>query len=378
MIEPHDYGLSTEETLARVGDPTRAREHKIFWAQWWDAVTAARPTLSTRRELDPSDPTATHEFESLRHVRIGCRLHRPDQPLRAMVVVTHGYQNVPPLDEQAQQLADFATDGLGVLLVRVRGFAGSRLDTPQLPPAGQTDSQWVIQGLSAPGEGPNAIEPWVVPQAVADVVNACRAARNLLIDESGANANVFLMGESLGATLAVVATALLHGKLPHDPVVKRLVFGLPTLCDWPWRQTQPPPTTGTGAQVQRVLANAPQHERTVILNRLRVMDPVVHAPQIRCPVLCKLAERDDVAPAPAAAAVYNALGCDPGRKWRFLVPFGHFDAGIANARRHALFQKCARDFLTPTSQPRNSMARWTALLSSGQHGPEDTTHTEGP
>lgn len=53
MIEPSDYGLSAAEALARVGDPTRARDHKVFWTQWWQAVTSARPILVERREHDP-------------------------------------------------------------------------------------------------------------------------------------------------------------------------------------------------------------------------------------------------------------------------------------------------------------------------------------
>lgn len=366
MIEPFDYGLSTEETLARVGDPTRARDHKVFWTQWWQAVTAARPALIERREHDPSDPTATHEFESTRHVRIGCRLLRPEGPLRAIVVLTHGYDTTPSLEEQVRSTQDLASAGLGVLAIRVRGYPGSRLDTPQLPVGGQAGSGWITCGLDASGEGPGAIEPWVVPHAVADVVNACRAARNLLIEEVGPEAHVALRGESLGATLSVVASAQLNGRLPHDPVVERLVFGLPTLSDWPWRQTQPSPTVGTGAEIDRLLRGASENDRQMMLDRLRVLDPVVHAAHVRCPVLCKLAMRDEVAPAPAAAAVFNALGSDTGRKWRFLVPYGHFDGGIANARRHALFDRCAADFLSLASRPVETMARWERVLTGDE------------
>lgn len=372
MIEPFDYGLSIEETLARVGDPTRARDHKIFWIRWWDAVTSGRPHLIERRQVDPSDPTATLEFESTRHVRIGCRLLLPDDPIQAIVVVVHGYEAVPPLAECVESLRPLARNGLGVLAVRVRGYPGSRTDTPQLPVGGRADSGWITCGLDAPGEGPEAIDPWVLPQAVADVVNACRAARNLLIDRAGPHAHVWLMGESLGATLSVIATSQLNGRLAHDPVVERLVFGLPTLSDWPWRLTQPPPTIGTGAEIHRLLSSVKEPQRTTIIERLRVADPVVHAPHVTCPALCKLAERDDVAPAPAAAAVFNALGSDTGRKWRFLVPYGHFDGGIANARRHALFQRCAADFLTPGVLPREIMQRWAGLLAAGERPPDDT------
>lgn len=370
MIEPSDYGLSVEETLARVGDPTRARDHKVFWTQWWQAITSARPLLTERREPDPTDPTASHEFASLRHVRIGCRLLRPEGALEAIVVVAHGYEDVPTLADHVESLRFLATNGLGVLAVRVRGYPGSRLDTPQLPVGGRSGSEWITNGLDASGEGPAAIESWVVPQAVGDLVNACRAARNLLIEEVGPEAHVALMGESLGATLSVIAAAQLNGRLPHDPVVERLVFGLPTLSDWAWRLTQQAPSTGTGAEIHRLLTGTTEADRQIMVEHLRVADPVLHAPHVRCPVLCKLAERDDVAPAPAAAAVFNALGSDTGRKWRFLVPYGHFDGGIANARRHALFQRCAADFLTPGARPRESMARWSGLLTAGERLPD--------
>lgn len=366
MIEPSDYGLSAQEALARVGDPTRARAHKVFWTQWWQAVTSGRPVLVERHEHDRSDPSATHEFESVRHVRIGCRFVRPEGALRAIVVIMHGYDGVPSLEEQARQHGALAADGLGLLLVRVRGYPGSRLDTPQLPEGGKSGTGWITCGLDVPGEGPSAINPWVVPQAVADVVNACRAARNLLIDEVGTEAHVALMGESLGATLSVVSASLLNGRLPHDPVVERLVFGLPTMSDWPWRQTQPAPATGTGAEIQQMLDRAGEPDRQMMLERLRVMDPVVHAAQVRCPALCKLALRDDTAPAPAAAAVFNALGSDTGRKWRFIVPYGHFDGGLANARRHALFDRCAADFLHPGVHPRDSMQRWDGTFMAGE------------
>jgi hypothetical protein len=61
--------------------------------------------------------------------------------------------------------------------------------------------------------------------------------------------------------------------------------------------------------------------------------------------------RDDVVPAPAAAAVFNALGSDPGCKWRFVVKRGHADGGIADARRHALFDRLVREFLGPDEDP---------------------------
>lgn len=363
MNLPDDYGLGPEETLARVGDPTRAREHKAFWNRHWNAVIASeRPILTPRADTDPSDPSATHEFPSLRHVHIGCRLVEPAGEPRGIVVLLHGYDTVPPLDEQAASEQSLVDEGLAILAVRVRGFAGSRRDCPELPLAGAPGSGWITHGLDAPEEGLAGIEPWIAPLAVADAIDACRAARNWLIDRNLPDAMIALKGPSLGATFAINAIAALNGKLPHELIVDRLVISLPTLADWPWRVEHPAPTTGTGAEIHSLLQRSSEPMRLRILERLRLIDPVVHAPQVRIPVLCKLAERDDVAPAPAAAAAFNALGSDPGTRWRFVVPCGHCDAGLANARRHALFERCAADFLDPARSTRVSMLDWLDQL----------------
>ncbi|MBX3322168.1 MAG: acetylxylan esterase [Phycisphaeraceae bacterium] len=375
MIEPDDYGMGAEEALARVGDPTRAMLHKPFWNQWWKAVIASRPVLRERATPDPSDPGATHEFESYHHVRIGCRLVLPQQPPRGGVVILHGYEDVPTLAEQAREEMDLVTEGLAVLLVRVRGFAGSRLDTPGIPPGGGGGaSGWITCGLDDPADGLSGAASWVLPHAAADVVDACRALRNYLIEHATPDAELFLKGHCLGATLAIIATAKLMGQLPHESIVERLVVALPTLADWSWRQLHRAPSRGTGAEIEALL-RAHASRRDLLLDRLRLADPVIHAQNVRCRVLCMLAERDDVAPAPAAAAVYNALGSDIGRKWRFVVPFGHCDGGIINARRHALFERCTRDFLNPARKPRQSMLAWEPLLRRGQRPPTNREET---
>ncbi|HRJ50853.1 MAG TPA: hypothetical protein PKU91_09975, partial [Phycisphaerales bacterium] len=96
-----------------------------------------------------------------------------------------------------------------------------------------------------------------------------------------------------------------------------------------------------------------------------IADAVVHAAEVRAPTLCKLAERDDVVPAPSAAAVYNAIGTDPVAKWRFVTPYGHFDGGIRNARRHAIFDKVVELFLDPSRSVAESAAAFEGVLESG-------------
>ena len=51
--------------------------------------------------------------------------------------------------------------------------------------------------------------------------------------------------------------------------------------------------------------------------------------------------------APTQAAVFNALATPTGLRHRFPVRFGHYDGGLANARRHAQFEAAAEAFLDP-------------------------------
>ena len=146
----------------------------------------------------------------------------------------------------------------------------------------------------------------------------------------------------------------------------RLVIGLPTMGDWPWRLALPENAAeaGAGGRIRRFLLDHP-NLRADAMTTLRVFDAAVHARRITCPVLCKLAARDDVVPAPAAAAVFNALGSDPGLKWRFVTHYGHFDGGLADLRRHAMFEKVAADFLDPAKKPDDAMAPWESAMSKG-------------
>jgi cephalosporin-C deacetylase-like acetyl esterase len=96
--------------------------------------------------------------------------------------------------------------------------------------------------------------------------------------------------------------------------------------------------------------------RAGVYELLRLHDAAIHARRVRCPALCKLALRDEVVPAPAAASVFNALGTDPGRKWRHVTRYGHFDGGIADGRRHAAFERLVVEFLDPGREPDETMA----------------------
>jgi cephalosporin-C deacetylase-like acetyl esterase len=170
------------------------------------------------------------------------------------------------------------------------------------------------------------------------VVNAVRAARVMF-----PGLPVGLHGESFGGGLAVIGAAMLE---PHDPVW-RLSAALPSLGAWRWRVKQ---KNAGGAGIQREALDylrAHAAREAEVRERLCVCDAAIHARRVRCPSLFKLATRDDIVPAPSAAAVFNALGVDAGLKWRFVVRYGHFDGGLADLRRHAAFERLLARWFDP-------------------------------
>lgn len=371
---PDDFGLGPIETLSRVADPSPAPEHSVFWSQWKASVTAARPVLTERKpggtgveSVDPSDPSCTHAFESL-GVRIGCRLILPpdEVPIRAGLVSTHGYAASGPVADRDPLFAGLAARGVAVLNIRVRGFAGSRLDTGDLTEPSGAGLGWICRGLdhgveSADAPIPGDIQHWVYPQAIADLVNGVRALRWHLQDASGQQPPLLVHGESFGGGLAVGAASRLVGRGPGLTRVARLILALPTMGDWRWRHAHAGRVGGSGGEIERLIAIADERRPgfgDVVRGRLRVCDSVVLASRVRCPALCKLAERDQVVPAPTAAAVFNALGVDPGRKWRFVVPHGHAETGLSNARKHAEFQRAAEWFCDPGRAPAEAIAAY--------------------
>ncbi len=372
MIEPSDFGLPGVRTFAHVGDPTPAPDHSVFWNHWYAAVTAEHPALRRRTTPDPSDPTATHEFDSAGGVRIGARVVLPPggAKVRAGLVVVHG-TGPRECGVEDQRWAATAARGVMVLAVRLRGFPGSQLETGDLRTPDRAGAGWIGRGLDAA-----AHDDWVVPHAVADVFQACRAVRNWLLGRRGDGVDaepeptddpvVFLYGESLGGGLAVIAASQLAGRLPRAHFIDRLALGLPSLGDWPWRLAHP--SQGAGADVARVLDHHADR-RDTLLQRVRLCDAVVHAARVRRPTLAKLAARDEIVPAPTAAAVFNAIDADPARKWRFLVPYGHIDGGITNARRHALFERCLADYFDPARRPIDLMEGWEPALHAGDDAP---------
>lgn len=368
MHEPSDYGMSPARTLAHLGPFARSAQHGGFWKAWSRMVFETDAVIEPRRasEMSPRDPSATHRFESTRHVPIGCVLIEPATPARAGLVVVHGTMPQGILAADAERWRDAAESGLAILLIRVRGFPGS--DVHELRPATRGEpvspvqdggAAWIATGFepAPPTEHAERFD-WVYAHACADVAVACRALRRRLRD----GAPVYLYGESLGGGLAVLAASMLAATEP----VERLVLAQPSGGDWHWRLEHAP--GGLAAGLAAVLARAGPL-RDALLDTLQLFDAAIHARRVRGDVLCRLALRDDVVPAPCAAAVFNALDSPVGRRWRFITPYGHFDGGLANARRHALFERAARDFLDPRRQPAEAMARWEPLLTGGEREP---------
>lgn len=384
MIEPDDFGLSDVRTFAHIGDPAPGPEHSVFWKRWFSRLAEHTPVLTARKAPDASDPSATHELVSHGGVRIGCSLLLPDRgrPVGASLVVVHGYTVNESLEDSAARWRAVADNGVAVLVIRLRGYRGSRIGIgDQTRPDGH-GCGWIGRGLLSDDAG-----DWIVPHAVADVCNACRVMRNALrdpdtsagsgvrlrVDDSIEQPGVFLHGVSLGGGLAAIAAAQLIGKISGDPIVDRLGLAVPSLGDWRWRLDHA--HGGITAEVVRLLDHAGPDHRAGLVDRLRLCDAVVHGRRVRIPTLGMLARRDDVVPAPSAAAVFNSIDADPGRKWRFVVPYGHWEGGIANARRHALFGRAAADFFDPARTPIEAMIPWELTLHDGVLAPDGQTAT---
>lgn len=375
MIEPDDFGLSPLATLAHVAAYTPPPMFAAFWTHWQQRALAIAPRLTEfrTRNPDPSDSSATHWVESIGHVRIGCRLVEPPRgtPTRGGLITLHAYHSPIPLSGEDEEWEPLARRGVLVVAMRVRGYPGSQLDCSDFT---QEPGGWVSRGLARPVAKPQDAMDWSLPQGAADVFSVARALRHELDRRTPADAAaplpLMMNGGAFGASLAVLAAAQLAGTAAGVHRVSRLALAMPSLGDWSWRLTMPErgARAGVDADVRATLA---AHAARVaeITATLALTDATFHARHVHAESLCLLACRDDTAPAPCAAAVYNSLASDPGSRWRFLAPYGHFDGGIRNARRHALFPACREEFLDPGSPPEHAMSRWAPILERGERRP---------
>jgi len=320
---PEDYGLSEAETLSHTVSGKPPRGFDAYWHETREAIESM--PVSFRGTID--GPINEVVFESWRAVRIVGRLMLPEHhatgSLRGAVITTHGYEADDGFPDEQEPWTD---SGLATLRLRIRGYPPSTLDVPDLR------DDWILHGIESP-------ETWIVRGAVVDLMQAYRCLRRRV----GPACPISLHGESFGGGLAVIAAAQLAAM--GDPPA-RLAIALPSFGDWRWRRERY--CNGAGGQINAML-KAMRADADRIMQTLLYGDACFHARKITIPTLCKLALRDDVVPAPAAAAVFNALQSPV--KARLVTPFGHFDGGLANARQHLAFERAHPLFLDPDRPP---------------------------
>lgn len=362
-------------TFAHIGDPVPASDHAPFWKHWFAGLIEQSPVLTRRIDEDRSDPSATHEFESVDGTMIGARLVLPRDGtgVKASLVTVHGDMPPDPLEVNAQRWQRVADRGVAVLLIRLRGYPGSQTTCGDLVSIGEHGNAWITRGFDSEKH-----EDWILPKAVADVCNACRVMRNALlhrdtdleipVDAEIEHPGVYLHGSSLGGGLAVISAAQLIGRLRGESIVDRLAIAMPSLGDWARRFEHP---TGTAAALKRVVDANPDRQEE-LMARLKLCDAVVHGRKVRVPTFGMLARRDAVVAPECAAAVFNAIDADPGRKWRFLIEHGHFDGDVGTNRRIALYRRALCDFFDPDAAPIRSLDRWESVMHEGTRTPDGT------
>lgn len=333
LSTPDDYDMTAAATLAHTTTATEPEGFAVFWEEFREEVAALPCTWMGT--LD--DVSVEMVVPSVREVRVWTQVTMPAQPPRGIVVALHGYADDVGLEEQPPPEA-WTEQDLATVQLRVRGYPPSVMDIDDLRRG------WILQGIESPAA-------WILRGAVADVIQACRCARKAI----GPELPVMLHGESFGGGLAVIAAAQMDAlQCP----LQRLVISLPTFGDWPWRFNRY--CNGAGGEVVRWIDAHRDLDRERFINGLLLFDASLHASAVRCPTLCKLAHLDDTVPAPAAAAIVNALGAS--ETWTFETRYGHYDGGLADARRHALFERLHPDFFDPRRAPAELMSEWANRL----------------
>ncbi len=320
---PEDYGLTAEETLAHTLSGPPPADFDAFWSEFREEVASLPRTW--RNAVDPDEPTEVI-ISSVRSVRIVARVSCPPGPLAAFrggVITSHGSGAEASFPQTPEPWCDH---GMVTVRLRVRGYPPSTWDLPDCR------WDWILRGIESP-------ETWILRGAVADVIQAFRGLRGWLGDDRP----IGIHGESLGGGLAVMAAAQLTamGDPPH-----RLAIGLPSFGDWAWRAGRY--CNGTGGLVNEFLTTMRQ-DADRLVERMGLLDAAHHAPRVPAPTLVKLAELDDVVPAPSAASIANAL--PPDQLWRWITRYGHFEGGLADLRRHAVFERMHPAFLDPAQEP---------------------------
>ena len=98
-----------------------------------------------------------------------------------------------------------------------------------------------------------------------------------------------------------------------------------------------------------------------------------------CPILGASRRGTALACGPSAAAIINAISA--AQKWRFVTRFGHFEGGLADARRHAIFERIHPAFANPDRAPEEVLlphAKELDLAESPDISGQSTTIRRSP
>lgn len=332
ISEPENYGLSPEQTLAHTSTAEMPEGFDTFWQGFREEVGS----ISPRWQGSLTESVSEVVIPSTRTVRVVARVSIPDGEISGIIITSHGYSAEGPFSDEPEPWTEF---GLATVRLRVRGYPPSTLDI------GDVRGDWILQGIET-------ADAWILKGAVADIIQACRCGKMAF----GPDLPVFLHGESFGGGLAVIATAQMSA-MSEQP--QRLVLGLPTFGDWIWRSTRY--CNGSGGQVNMLLDARRGKQREYLMSNLLLFDATLHARNVTCPLLSKLAYIDDTVPAPSAAAIHNAIASQ--RKWRFETKYGHYDGGISDLRRHAVFERIHPQFADPAREPEETMEELANKLS---------------
>ena len=314
---PGDYGFTPGDLAERRVAPLLPPDFAEYWRLFREEVAATQPR--------PRGSDAV-EYTSVRGARIAMRVDRPAGRIAGMLLVLHGAE--VPDDIEAEPPAWAQSLPLAIVRVRVRGFPPSHADDP----ARHASVPWILRDIEDPGQ-------WIVRGAVGDVLLARRAALTMLREELPPHVPWMLEGTSLGGGLAIIAAA--QAALLGDPPA-RLAISLPSLGDWDFRTTHV--DLGFGGMIAERLRQL-RGDGDRIRRSLALCDALHHAGHVQVPLLARLAQRDEVVPAPAAHALIAAIAST--KRAVHHVTFGHYDGGLADLRRHVQFERRLTQFLNP-------------------------------
>lgn len=281
-LTPDQVGPADHERVRAVRvEPNPPADLTAFWSEVV-AELEATPLELDLRLLAPEEGRGEWYATSLGGRRIGGTFTAPPgrwERRRPQWIRGHGY-GFPKGSEPFVIVGD--PEWITVT-VDARGYGRSRAEgDPPIP-------GWVVHGIEDR-------RGYILRGAVADWIRCVQVARSL----PGADPDLTLLtGGSLAGGLAMLAA-------PWVPNLMGLIASVPTFGAYSLRERLV--RRGSGAEVNRRLAEASPDERAALAENLRYFDVVNLAPLITAPALIGLGVLDDVVPGETVAAIYNALG----------------------------------------------------------------------